>query len=120
MTIKALLDANILYSSFTRDLLLSLFAERLYEAKWTHEINDEWVGHLLENRIMVKPDALQRTVALMNGIRPNPLVDNYRHLIEKLELPDKDDRHVLAAAIAGGVPEKLNLEFKRFSGPICE
>lgn len=114
MTIKVLLDANVLYSNFTRDLLLSLFAARLYEAKWTDEINDEWVRHLLANRTNVRPDSLQRTIELMNGIRPNPLVGDYKHIIEKLELPDKDDRHVLAAAIAGGCKKILTWNLKDF------
>lgn len=46
---KVVLDANILYGSFSRDLLLSLFAAGMYEAKWTEKITQEWVGHLLAN-----------------------------------------------------------------------
>lgn len=38
---KVVLDANVLYGSLFRDLLLSLFAEGFYEAKWTEEITDE-------------------------------------------------------------------------------
>jgi hypothetical protein len=38
---KVVLDANVLYGNLSRDLLLSLFAEGLYEAKWTAEITDE-------------------------------------------------------------------------------
>lgn len=47
---KVVLDANVLYGSFLRDLLLSLFAAGLYEAKWTEQITQEWVRHLLANR----------------------------------------------------------------------
>jgi predicted nucleic acid-binding protein len=111
---RAVLDANVLYSNFTRDLLLSLFAARLYEAKWTDEINDEWVSHLLENRSGTDPSRLRRTVQLMNAIRPNPLVDNYKHLINSVELPDPDDRHVLAAAIACGARKILTWNLKDF------
>ena len=39
---KAVLDANVLYGSLSRDLLISLFLEGFYEAKWTDEITDEW------------------------------------------------------------------------------
>ncbi len=48
--IRAVLDANVLYGSFPRDWLLSLFAKGMYEAKWSKQITQEWVGHLLENR----------------------------------------------------------------------
>ncbi len=35
----------------------------------------------------------------MNAAVPNALVYGFEHLIETLQLPDSDDRHVLAAAI---------------------
>lgn len=111
---KVILDANVLYSNFTRDLLLSLFAARLYEAKWTDQINDEWIGHLLQNRPNIAPERMQRTLELMNNIKPNPLVSDYKHLIDKMTLPDKDDRHVLAAAIACGAKKILTWNLKDF------
>ena len=42
------------------------------------------------------------THELMNGAFRDPLVDNYEDLIDGLQLPDPDDRHVLAAAIRCG------------------
>lgn len=48
-----------------------------------------------------KLDALKRArlLSLMNAAIPDALVENYELLIDVLELPDKDDRYVLAAAI---------------------
>lgn len=112
--IKVVIDANVLYSSFTRDLLLSLFSAAFYEAKWTDEINDEWVRHLLENRSNINPANVKRTLRLMNSIQPNPIVADYKHIIEQLSLPDKDDRHVLAAAIACGAKKILTWNLKDF------
>lgn len=97
---KAVLDANVLYGEFVRDMLLSLFYEGLFEAKWTAQITDEWVRHLLENKPSLTRESVQNTVMKMHQIRPSPLVDNYRQFIDKVDLPDANDRHVLAAAIA--------------------
>lgn len=44
-------------------------------------------------------EQLNRTSDLMDSAIPDGLVEGYQDLIEGLQLPDKDDRHVLAAAI---------------------
>lgn len=117
---RVVLDANVLYSAFLRDLLLSLFAAKLYEAKWTDEINAEWVEHLLANRPGVNRGDLERTVQLMNQINPSPLVDNYQEIVERLGLPDPDDRHVLAAAIASKASKIVTWNLKDFPAQIVE
>ncbi len=38
---RAVLDANVLYGNLCRDLLISLFAAGVYEAKWTDKITEE-------------------------------------------------------------------------------
>ncbi|NOZ52417.1 MAG: PIN domain-containing protein [Gammaproteobacteria bacterium] len=113
---RAVLDANVLYSYFMRDLLLSLFANKLYEAKWTDRINGEWVEHLLENKPNLERDNIERTVQLMNKISPSPIIEleDYEGLIETLDLPDKNDRHVLAAAIASKASNIVTWNLKDF------
>ncbi len=95
----AVLDANTLYPAPLRDLLLSLAVDGLYHAPWTARIHDEWVRNLTGNRPELKP-RIGVLVELMNRSVPDCLVDNYEGLIAGLVLPDPDDRHVLAAAIA--------------------
>jgi hypothetical protein len=46
-------------------------------------------------------EKLERTRLLMDKHAPDALVTGYEDLIEGLQLPDPDDRHVLAAAIRG-------------------
>jgi hypothetical protein len=46
----AVLDACVLYPAPLRDLLLSLAASGLYQARWTQLIQDEWISNLLANR----------------------------------------------------------------------
>jgi len=96
-------DACVLYPAPLRDLLVELagHAQDLdwFRTKWTNEIHDEWMRNLLENRPDLTPEQLNRTKGLMNRHIDDCLVTGYEHRIEHLELPDVDDRHVLAAAI---------------------
>jgi len=74
-------------------------ATDLFRARWTDTIHSEWTRNLLANRPDLSEVQLQRTVELMNRAVPDCLVRNYERLIPSLELPDPNDRHVLAAAI---------------------
>lgn len=94
------LDANVLYPALLRDLLLSLAHADLYSAKWSSHIRDEWTRSLLRDRPQMG-DRIAEVARLMEAAVPDCLVQGYEHLIENLHLPDPDDRHVLAAAIAG-------------------
>ncbi|MFN8896257.1 MAG: PIN domain-containing protein, partial [Betaproteobacteria bacterium] len=72
----------------------------LYHARWTARIHEEWVRNLTRNRPELEAQ-LGALVELMNRSVPDCLVENFEGLIAGLVLPDPDDRHVLAAAIAG-------------------
>jgi len=117
---KAVLDANVLYGEFVRDMLLSLFYEGLFEAKWTEQVTDEWVRHLLENKPTLTRETIQNTIMKMHAIRPSPLVDNYRQFIDKVDLPDRDDRHVLAAAIASDARKVVTWNLRDFPKRILQ
>ena len=55
--------------------------------------------NLLKNRPDLTREKLERTRHLMDKALPDALVTGYEPLIDSVELPDRDDRHVLAAAI---------------------
>jgi predicted nucleic acid-binding protein len=78
---------------------MQLALSDLVQAKWTDRIHDEWIRNLLENRPDLTRQQLERTRALMNRATRDSLVVGYEALIESVQLPDEDDRHVLAAAI---------------------
>ncbi|NER98805.1 MAG: PIN domain-containing protein [Symploca sp. SIO1B1] len=98
----ALYDACVLYSAPLRDLLMQLALTDLFRARWTEQIQDEWIESLLKKRPDLKLEQLTRTKELMNRNVRDCLVTDYEYLIPSLELPDPDDCHVLAAAIKGG------------------
>ena len=86
---------------------MELAAAGLYRAKWTDEIHEEWISSLLRTRTDLDRVRLDRTKDLMNAAVMDANVSDYQDLMEAIELPDPDDRHVLAAAIKGGAPRSL-------------
>lgn len=99
MAFVAVYDANVLYPSTLRDVLIRVAQSGLVQAKWTNDILDETFRNLKENRPDLDPRKLGRTRELMAGSIRDVLVKGHEPLIGMLDLPDPDDRHVLAAAI---------------------
>jgi predicted nucleic acid-binding protein len=100
---KVLFDANVLYPAPLRDLLMHLALTRLFTAKWTDEIHEEWIRNVLRKRTDLSRKMLERTRRLMDAKAKDALITGYEGLIPTLELPDPKDRHVLAAAIHANV-----------------
>lgn len=92
-------DACVLYPAPLRDLLIQLATTRLFRAKWTARIHDEWIRGVLAQRGDLTREQLDRTRRLMDIAVPDCLVTGYDHLIQSVTLRDPDDRHVVAAAI---------------------
>lgn len=92
-------DANVLYSASLRDFLVELALTKLFDAHWTEAIHSEWIRNVLQNRPDLTIEQLTRTKNLMNSSVEGSLVTGYEEIIPQLQLPDPDDRHVLAAAI---------------------
>ena len=110
----ALLDANVLYSAPLRDALMYLAVTVPVPVRWSHQIQTEWTRHLLEARPELDPSRLERTVQHMDRAVPKALVTGFEPLISELNLPDENDRHVLAAAIHGGASVIVTANLKDF------
>lgn len=94
---KCVLDTNVIYPLWTRDLLLWFANYDLYTPQWSRNICSEWIDVMIRKGID-EDEAIKRS-NIINEAFPDALVENYSSLIEHLDLPDIDDRHVLAAAI---------------------
>ena len=75
--IIALLDANILYSAPMRDIFMQLAEDDLYQARWTADIQREWITAVLRNKLNRDPAALKRTRDLMDTTIRDARVTNY-------------------------------------------
>ena len=111
---SAIYDACVLYPAPLRDLLMQLALSDLYRAHWTSDIHDEWIRNLLANRKDLTLEQLTRTRELMDMSVRDCLVEDYHDLIPALELPDPDDRHVLAAAIVASANVIVTYNLKDF------
>ncbi len=101
-TFGAFFDANVLYPSGLRNFLMHLAMTGIFRAHWSAQVHEEWIGNLLKNRPDLTRAKLERTRHLMDNALPDALVTGYEQLIDSIELPDRNDRHVLAAAIRCG------------------
>lgn len=99
---RAVLDANVLYSAFLRDVLLRLAAAGLYLPCWSDRIHDEWMRNLLTHRPDIPPANLVRTRAGMDAYFPGALVAGYEGFEDRFGGVAPEDRHVAAAALAAG------------------
>jgi hypothetical protein len=108
-----ILDANLLYPFQLRNLLVQLGVDSVIAPRWTRRIHEEWIGNLIvtgkvpRNRLLV-------TLELMDVALPDAEVQGWEAHLEGLTLPDPDDRHVLAAALAARAGTILTMNVRDF------
>ena len=112
----AVFDACILYPFHLRDIIVQASVDGLVKARWTDKIHDEWMRNLAANdpTLLLR---IQRTRRLMNNALPEATVSGYEDIIPTVTLPDPDDRHVLAAAIATSASMIVTWNLKDFPAP---
>jgi len=115
---SAVYDACVLYPAPMRDVLMTLAHRGLVRARWSEEILEEWVSNLLKNRPDLTRERLERTRDKMIEAIPDSLVKVSPTLLSQLELPDPDDRHVLAAAIQAKAQVIVTLNSKDFPSKV--
>ena len=86
----------------------------VYEPRWTEEIHSEWMRNFYEDRPDIPIHRIERTRKLMDDLHPDCLVSGYERHIPGLILPDKNDLHVLAAAIESESSAIVTFNLKDF------
>lgn len=113
---RIVIDANIFITSWVTDLLLSSSAQGLFIPLASEDILLEVREHIATAWKKVPSADPQRYVSQLARYLSDMrrIVDGYSQLIASVELPDPDDRHVLAAAIQGHAQYILTWNIKDF------
>lgn len=117
----ALLDTCVLWPSRQRDFLLSLAVEDLYRPLWSSAILEELhyneIEKLTDDRGLSRAEAESRAARLIEQMRSNfddAEVQNWQPYDDTFGLPDADDEHVVAAAVAGHAGAIVTVNLKDF------
>ncbi len=95
-------------------MLVQAAVDRPVEARWTDEIHNEWMQNLATRAPTVPIGRLQNTRQLMNDALPMAMVSDYETHVPEVNLPDPNDRHVVAAAIAARASIILTWNLRHF------
>src|ERR1700674_533548 len=116
----AFLDANVLYPVSLRNLLMRLALNGLFQARWSADVHEEWIRAVLHDRPDIPIARLHQVRAAMDREAQDSVVTGYKPLMEGLTLPDRNDRHVLAAAIVGHADVIVTRNLRDFPGDALE
>lgn len=114
MAFVVVYDACVLYPAHLRNLLIRIAQTGTVRARWTEAILDECFRSIVRDQPGLDATALDRTRSRMNSAVRDCLVAGYEHLYRGLDLPDADDRHVLAAAIRGHAQAVVTFNLRDF------
>lgn len=113
MVFSAVLDTSVLFPFYLRDTLLRVAAKGLYRPLWSQHILDE-LKRALVKKSQLKPPDVDRVVGGITTAFPDAAVGSYERLIDQVEVGDRDDRHVLAAAMTGGADVIVTANIRDF------
>ncbi|KFE33588.1 RSP_2648 family PIN domain-containing protein [Thioclava atlantica] len=110
---KVLLDACVLYPTVLREILIGAAKAGLYRPLWSARLLEEWARAAA--RTGPADEAIARgEIALLRAAFPRAEVPPQPGIEARLVLPDPNDIHVLAAAIAGSADAILTFNASDF------
>jgi predicted nucleic acid-binding protein len=114
---KAVLDACVLYPTVLREILQGAGAAGLYQPVFSDRILREWV--LATAKLgPTAPAIAEGEAAMLRAAFPRALVREHTEIEARLILPDRNDRHVLATAIASGADAIVTFNAQDFPGHV--
>lgn len=114
---KAVLDACVLYPTVLREILQGAGEAGLFQPVFSDRILREWV--LATAKLGPSAPAIaEGEAALLRTAFPRALTREHPEIEARLILPDPNDRHVLATAIASGADAIVTFNAQDFPGHV--
>lgn len=110
---RVLLDACVLYPSVMREVLLAVAQAGLFRPLWSARLLEEW-ARAAAKRSPVDEMQARGEIALLRAAWPKAEIAAQEGLEHRLWLPDPNDIHVLASAIAGSADAIITNNAKDF------
>ena len=113
MSDRVLIDACVLYPTVMREVVLGVAATGAFEPLWSARILEEW-RRAAERLGPGQGVVAAGEIAALRARWSRAEVPVPEGAEDALHLPDPDDRHVLAAAVAGGADALMTLNLADF------
>jgi predicted nucleic acid-binding protein len=114
---RAVLDACVLYPTVLREILLGVAARGVYEPMWSERILREWTRATDK----IGPGAMAQAegeALLVKASFPRASVREQPNIEARVSLPDPNDEHVLAVAVACHADAIVTFNAKDFPRPV--
>ncbi|WP_255415662.1 RSP_2648 family PIN domain-containing protein [Tropicimonas sp. IMCC34043] len=110
---RIVIDACVLYPTVLREMVLGVAGQGLFVPLWSDRLLEEW-ARAVARLGPVQEAQVRGEIALLRAAWPHASVTPRQGDLARLYLPDENDVHVLAAAIAGSADLILTLNARDF------
>lgn len=110
----AVLDANVLVPNALCDTLLRLAERGFYRPLWTELILNEARWTVEKVHPELSGELIRGRFEAMNATFEDALVEGWEAACAGMDLPDENDRHVVAAAVRGGGQSIVTFNLRDF------
>jgi predicted nucleic acid-binding protein len=114
---KAVLDACVLYPTVLREILQGAAAAGLFQPVFSDRILREWTRAAVKLGPAAQAQA-EAEALLLRAAFPKAVIREQPNIEARLLLPDPDDVHVLAVAVASGADAIVTFNAQDFPGHV--
>ncbi|MFI7418416.1 PIN domain-containing protein [Nonomuraea sp. NPDC049684] len=99
---RVFVDTNVLFPFSLMDLMLAMTEDAVRTWVWSDHLLSEWERVIVREQHRSAHSAARIGAVIREFFADSRVSeDDYKHLIDQMEGPDLDDRHHMAAAMAG-------------------